>query len=424
MPNVRGELRHQGEQVVDDVSSDHHGGNYIALNWNDYWTMRFVSDFAQEVKLNDTLGGDKLDITAEPLSRVAMFYTGPINDWLGLWLELAYLGNNKYFVTAGPAEGEGTGLNQFAWDEYRVSATFRPSDNNLIGFSLGNEHPNTIAQWNFPLWAPDMWYTGQGGTGSAVERAALNAYALWNNRWWTHVAVDSGAINTNWEDGTNKYAALMYNLVPTQRNDVWVGAELYWGNDFIPIVHGTNSNLICADTDGDGSADCPTGIDDTNFNFTNSAGFTSGNIVDLGTTHEVDDFTSYKIRFDQTVADRGVHTWTASAVLHGMDQDFENGGGAERTILGGTLRYMYNRTYGFMVAVRDDLDYEYQASGGASTVNVKTPDKLLWQWRLLYYPSMNTATYFSFFPLDQYALNESNRGEDGYAIALGFDLMF
>ncbi|MDZ7749296.1 MAG: hypothetical protein U5K43_11090 [Halofilum sp. (in: g-proteobacteria)] len=72
----------------------------------------------------------------------------------------------------------------------------------------------------------------------------LNAYGLWANRWWTHVAMDSGAIDTSWEEGRNTYAALMYNLVPRQRNDVWVGAELYWGDDAIPIVQGAESGLL------------------------------------------------------------------------------------------------------------------------------------------------------------------------------------
>lgn len=416
-PNVRGELRAgEGGTVVDQPTSDHYGGNYLALNWNSYWSMRFISDIAR--------GSSNSDTSVDPLGRVAMFYTGPMTDWLGLWLEIAYLGNNAHFATGGPATGEKTGVNNFAWDEYRVSATFRPSPNNLYGFSIGNEHPNTIAQWNFPLYAPDMWYTGQGGVGKAIGRGVLNAYGLWANKWWTHLAVDSGAIDTSWEDGRNTYAALMYNLVPTQTNDVWVGAELYWGDDMIPIVHGTSTSTLCTDQDGDGSADCPSGVSDRNFSFTNSAGFTAGNISDIGTTHEVDDFASYKLRADQTVADWGVHTWTAAAVLHGMSQDFVNGGGADRTIIGGSVRYMYNRTYGFEVATRQDVEYEYQASGGGSTVDVETPDRFLYQTRLLYYPAMNVATYFSYSPVEGYALDEANRASGDSFWSLGFEINF
>ena len=67
------------------------------------------------------------------------------------------------------------------------------------------------------------------------------------------------------------------------------------------------------------------------------------------------DFNSYKLRVEHSVADRGPHSWILSAVLHGTKENHADGGKLERTILGGYVRYFFNRTYGFYATTWKDL---------------------------------------------------------------------
>src|SRR5689334_9411042 len=44
-PNsIRGKLRQTGFDAQGNDTPEY-GGNYLALNWNDFWSMRFISDF-------------------------------------------------------------------------------------------------------------------------------------------------------------------------------------------------------------------------------------------------------------------------------------------------------------------------------------------------------------------------------------------
>ena len=74
---------------------------------------RLVSELVQGGHANN---GTKNDTTSRPLARMAFFYTGPITDWLSLWTEIGYLGNNSVnSVTTGNTGP--TGLNFYAYDE-------------------------------------------------------------------------------------------------------------------------------------------------------------------------------------------------------------------------------------------------------------------------------------------------------------------
>jgi hypothetical protein len=113
-PTVRERLRHDSEMVEDNPQ---YGGDYLALNWDDFFAARLVSELVQGGKNND---GSKRDVTSRPAARMAFFYTGPITDWIGLWTEIGYLGNNAInSVTTGNTGP--TGLNFYAYDEYRLS---------------------------------------------------------------------------------------------------------------------------------------------------------------------------------------------------------------------------------------------------------------------------------------------------------------
>src|SRR3954453_6746436 len=127
-PVIREKLRSDGQTVEGELQ---YGGDYIALNWMDFFAARMISEFAQQSKSN----GVKSDVTSNPLARMALFYTGPVTDWLGLWTEIGYLGNNTLnSVTTGNTGP--TGLNFFAYDEYRLSTSRTVGENSFIGMSL------------------------------------------------------------------------------------------------------------------------------------------------------------------------------------------------------------------------------------------------------------------------------------------------
>lgn len=424
-PHVRERLRANGNDGdwEEGEDNEHYGGNYLALNWDEFFSARMLSTFYEDGKT--ATGGDR-DADSTMLDRMALFYTGAITDWLGLWTEIAYLGNNSLASVHSDNPGQQTGLNLFAFDEYRLSASFDLNNNSFWGISATNEHPHSLAQFNFPVVLPDMWYTGQGGSGSAFDRSTLSPYVLWNERWWVQYGLDSGATNGNWSNGVNHYASVFYNWSNRQQNDIWIGAELYTGRDTIAVTNlGPRASFICTGSvSGADDPDCPDGITDSEFSFRNALGYTAAVVVDMPVQEQVDDFMSYKLAFHQTVADLGVHTWTAGVVLHGMDQDFISGGNAERTILGGSFRYYWNRTYGFEVYARKDLTYDYTEGSGVSH-EIEVPS-LVYGMTALWTPAMNFNFHLTFRPTFAYAIDPAiaNARDDGYTYSIGIEYNF
>ena len=423
-PYVRERLRANGNDGDwgEDEDNERYGGHYLALNWDEFFSARLLSTFLEDGK---TATGMERDADSTMLSRMALFYTGAITDWLGLWTEIAYLGNNS-LASVNENAGQQTGINLFAFDEYRLSASFDIDNDSFWGISVTNEHPHSLAQFNFPVVSPDMWYTGQGGSGSAFDRSTISPYVLWNDRWWLQYGLDSGAFNGNWSNGVNHYGAVYYNWSNRQQNDIWVGVELYTGRDHAAITNpGPRASFICTGTvSGADDPDCPDGITDSQFSFRNSAGYTSANIVDIGVDEVVDEFTSYKLSFHQTVADMGPHTWTSSLVLHGMDQDYVSGADAQRTILGATMRYYWNRTYGIEVYGRKDLTYDYTNAAGTD-YEVEVPS-LVYGVTALWTPAMNFNFHLTYRPTFAYALDPAiaNARDDGYTYSIGIEFNF
>src|SRR5664279_2273807 len=235
-PIIREKLRVDGQAVDGELQ---YGGDYLALNWMDFFAARLVSEVVTGGK---SIAGVRSDVTSKPLARMALFYTGPITDWLGLWTEIAYLGNNDLdSVTAATSCGGGTcqgptGLNLFAYDEYRLSTSRTVGENSFIGMSLGNEPGDVVTQFVFPLAAYQYLSTGQGGSGTSMDMATLSLHALWDDRWWTQVAFTSGQNNLSWSNGWDQYYALAYDFFRQTDNDLWLSVEIMRGNDTSSIL--------------------------------------------------------------------------------------------------------------------------------------------------------------------------------------------
>lgn len=413
-PHIRDRLRHDGTLTEDKQ----YGGDYLALNFNDFFSARLVSDV---VRGGHNIDGSSQDTTSNPLGRMSLFYTGAITDWLGLWTEIGYLGNNTLrSVTAGE-EGP-TGLNYFGYDEYRLAAAFDlPSGglwgkNSFVGASFGNEHPNVVGQFNFPIVLPDVWYNGQGGTGASKNISAFSFHGFFNERLWLQAGLVSGGDNNNFSDGSNIYTNVALNFFGKTRNDLWLIAETYFGNDFESIMTPKKNSFICPGT-------CPPGISDSTLSIRNSVGFTSQTIVGAP-VETVDDFFSYKLSLQHAAADRGPHTWYAALMLHGMKEDFESGADVERTILGASLRYFWHRTYGFEVYYRDNLKYEYKTPLGQTRDTHTDAD---YAFTGYWNPAMNFSVHFTFNPRTHNTVFEDQRElflNDGDSWDVGFEYNF
>jgi hypothetical protein len=408
-PVVRDRLRHDGDTIEDQPQ---YGGDYLALNWNDFFAARLISEMAQGGKNNN---GTKQDWTSRPLARMAFFYTGPVTDWLGLWTEIGYLGNNSInSVTTGQTGP--TGLNFYAYDEYRLSTGMDLAPGTFIGMSMGNELPNVVTQWVFPAGLPDMWSNGQGGTGRAKEIMALSFHGLFADRFWAQVGFVSGMDNINWSDGSNIFTTFAYNMFRETRNDLWFALETYSGRDAVTQMTQVKNSFICPGT-------CPPGVSDSSLSITNQRGGTNGIILGAPVV-KVKDFKSYKLRVEHSVADRGPHSWVASAVYHWGKDNLDGGGEVERAIIGGYLRYFYKRTYGFYTTWWKDTKYNFTNAAGVRRGTYQKPNMSV---VLLWNPAMNFSTHLLFTPRTQNRVFDDQRelyqGE-GRAYSLGFEYNF
>jgi hypothetical protein len=408
-PNIREKMRNEGDTIED---LPQYGGEYLALNWNDFFAARLVTELVNGGKNN---AGQKQDVVSNPLSRMAFFYTGPITDWLGLWTEIGYLGNNALNSVTTGLQGP-TGLNFYAYDEYRLSAGFDLGPGTFFGMSFGNEHPDTVSQLNFPINYPDQWYYGQGGVGRSKNIANISFHGLVNDMFWLQLAFVTGAENNSWSNGSNQYAAFGYNHFRKTQNDLWFFAEYYGGQDFQSILTPTKNSYICPGT-------CPPGVTDSTLSITNTAGFTSQTVVGAP-LEQVKDFNSYKLRVEWSAADLGPHTFWAGIAYNPMKENFVSGGKVERNVYGGLVRYFFKRTYGVELFWWDNAKYTYTTSAG---LDRKVHTASNYGLQLYWVPAMNVSTNFVVRPHTQNAVfeDQTNLYQDkGSSYSLNIDFNF
>jgi len=406
VPYIREQLHADGD--TGNVNEhDKYGGDYLELNWTDFFSARLISEIARG---GENASGKSLDTRSSPINRMALFFTGAITDWLGVWTEIGYLGNNSLRSVTPGRQNEQTGVNFFAYDEYRINASWDFGKNSFFGFSMGNEHPNVGPQFQYPLPLPDLWSNGQGGVGRSMDMANLSAFLFYNDRWYFQVAGVTGADNTNWSDGNNYYANVSYDWFRKTRNDLWLIAEYYAGNDFPSIMTATKDSFLCP-------ANCPPGVTDQNFSISN----TPGDIIVNAPVERVQDFDSFRLSLEHSAADRGSHTWYAAATVLTMTQNFESGAKVEDTQMGAYLRYFYQRTYGLEVFVRDHLKYEYTTPAGLKRDTYTKPNYGI---TLLWYPAMNVDFWLSFSPRVQNIVFDDQRdlyNDKASSFVLGFE---
>ncbi len=376
-PIIREKLRSDGQTIDGETQ---YGGQYLSLNWTDFFAGRLISEFAQQSKSN----GVKSDVTSTPLARFAMFYTGPITDWLGLWTEIGYLGNNSLNSVTTANTGP-TGLNTFAFDEYRLSTSRTIGENSFIGLSLGNEPGDVVTQFVFPTGIPRFFSLGQGGTGKFLEMSTLSLHAFLDDRLWLQFAPNTGVTNNSMSNGWQQYYAVAYNMFRKTDNDLWLAAEFGKGNDNASILTPVKVSFICPTT-------CPAGVTDSSLSFTNTLG---GRQVAGAPLEKVKSFSTYAIRAEYDVADRGPHSWVAMIQASGTKQDYESGASAKRDVIGAYIRYFYKRTYGIQASYAKDTDYKYTSPTGIGSDFGKADTSNI---ALLWNPAMNVSFHLNYNP--------------------------
>ena len=409
VPYVRERLHAEGD-TGDDNEQEKYGGDYLALNWTDFFSARLISEFARG---GEDASGKSLDTKSSPINRMSLFFSGAITDWLGVWTEIGYLGNNSLRTVTDGRQNEQSGVNFFAYDEYRINASWDFGKNSFYGFSMGNEHPNVGGQFQYPLPLPDLWSNGQGGVGRSLDMANLSAFLFYDDRWYLQVAGVTGADNTNWSDGNNFYANVSYDWFRKTRNDLWLIAEYYAGNDFPSIMTRTKDSFLCPD-------DCPPGVSDQNLSISN----TPGDVIVNAPLERVRDFDSLRLSLEHSAADRGSHTWYAATTLMTMKQNFQSGAKVEDTQMGAYLRYFYQRTYGVEVFVRDHLKYEYTTPAGLKRDTYTKPNYGI---TLLWYPAMNVDFWLSLTPRAQNIVFKDQRAlynDKASSFVLGMEYNF
>jgi len=429
-PNsVRGKLRETGFDAQGNDTPEY-GGNYLALNWNDFWSVRFISTFLAG---GYTAGQGKNNTTSTAVSRIAMYFTGPITDWLGLWTEIGYLGNNSFTAQSGPGQGYPTNLNTFADDEYRLTASKDIGDNSFIAAAIGSEYPDAISEFVFPIFLITPWSYGQGGVGKEYSTTAFSFYGFFDNHYFAQFSPITGDYDNSWSNGHNNYVSLAYNGIPgtgdtynRESMDMWWELTGNWGNNVGSMVNPHKTSFICT------TNPCPAGISDSNnaLSFTNTQGSHIPTIADIAafdpttTGENPNSSNAWRFAWHNSVADMGNHSWFAGADIAAEHQSFPNGARATYEGIGGGIRYFYNRTYGFEVGVQHPIYYDYTSSTGTGSVAYSISAPNTWNLSLLWIPAMNINIALNYSPSSPAEIRGSDSPGRSYSYSFLIDYGF
>ncbi len=420
--SIQGELRQTGFDSKGEETPEY-GGNYLSLNWKDFLSARFVSSLVSD---GTGVNGEDRPTESTIGSRIALFFTGPITDWLGIWTEVGYIGNQALVSVSEPTTGNKTNKNYFAYDEIRLTASWMVGEDSFFGFVAGNESPDAHTEFVFPLYQLRPWGYGQGGVGNAFSTTTFTTYGFWKNRWLTQYSASTGDLDASWSDGHNDYFALGYNGLPgtgdrfrRHGNDLWLMAEYMTGENQGSQVNPFKTSLLCPTV-------CPPGVSDRNLSITNTLGYQGETIADLaqfnGTGIEmVEDFDALRLAVHSIVADWGPHSWYQSLAYIRNEQDYISGASSERSAIGYQIRYFYNRTYGASLYANKDFSYDYRDSAG---VNHEAYTHLNWGLGFLWAPAMNLNFLASYSPSHTTVLDRANYQDDGRSFSVTLDYLF
>jgi hypothetical protein len=338
-------------------------------------TFLSQSKGASQVVNGVTVPTTATGVTTRPYSNWAMFYNGAIGDHIGFW-------NETYFTARNNDVSNIYRLN--GMDEWDLRFVWNPGYDNIIGLATTTQAFSYLAGFGpARSGAAGQGAIQRGGTpGSAhTPYANIAAYALLKDRFLVVAGIQGGEDNYDLSGGAAYQLLLGAAISNSDYNQLWANVQVKAGNDAIPIVTNTSMDVNAVNWT---YSDAFTGVSATR-------GATSATRVSYMAA-DIGDFVRSTAEVEYSFVDRGPHSLWSSCGVAINRETYADGAGIKQQGLGCSVRYLYNRTFGFSKGISRYLKNEFTDKNGlVHPISQQKFDALgeLLSWTLRYKPAMN-----------------------------------
>ena len=380
-------------------------GKRLAIPLIPYLSFRYQTQFAAQSKAPaspDDPNPDASPISSNPTNRLSFFPAGALGDNFGLWVEL-------YLTPDGSATREWT-LGLFSFDEFDLRMV-KITDKNTLGLSFSNQSIREVSGFGpWPIIPSNLSRGGFGGW-SHPNRGNMFAYGFWGDRLLTVIGASPGDDNLLW-DKRNYQAQLAYALRNSDENELWFNIMTQFGNDAIPVV--SNTTPTAARTWA--YRDIVQGIAATR------SGVAANQKAYLSS--DIGDFTRIEPEIRYSFIDRGPHSMELAGRYVMARETYSDNSEASQNLIGGAVRYMFDRTWGGDLQVSRNLDFTLTDPNG---VEHAIEQGTSWTAYAKYQPAMNFILMLQFGNSNRGVLNSPGENEkvtNGWSWSLGADILF
>jgi hypothetical protein len=325
-------------------------GNRLVLGLQNIFSLRFRNNLlAQSKPASDAskAAPAKGPVTIQPGTSISWFYVGGIGEHIGMW-------NEFYFDTAGNVSADAAPFRINGFDEYDLKFVFNPGYDNIVGFAVTTQDLPSLSGFSPFNSGASANQLQRGGIGNAhAAYANIAAYTFIKDRLLLVGGVQPGETNYNFSDGMNYMANVAYAFGNTDHMQLWYAGWVKAGNDGLPIVSSIGLTSDRGITYGDGI----TGISALH---KDSKGVSLGAYLPSNTG----DFVRTKQELHYGFIDKGPHSLTTAFGYTWNRETYDDGAEIKQAGIGGTVRYMYDRTYGFQYAANTYLSNKFTDSHG------------------------------------------------------------
>jgi hypothetical protein len=372
------------------------GGRRLALTIIPMLSFRFGSSFLSQNKAPGAAEASPMQ--TRPQSNQAMFFTGAIGDYVGLWME-------TYFINA---TGRGAALYDVSPEEFDLKFV-KLAEGSTFGLSIGTQSVREISGFGpWPIQLTDyMNYGTSGNWHPGVGQVTVHAFL--RDRVILLAGVSPGADNPSW-DRLNYVGGLSFAPLNRDDNELWINFNWTVGNDALPIATnvaaGTDGNVIYSDR--------VQGISALRGGSGAPAAYLSSNLGDLA---------RFNIEAQYGFVDRGPHN-LQTQVRYSWNRDtYTDNGEMVHNGLGVALQYFYDRTYGINLMLNKPLKYEFTSPMGV--VYKVGPQDLNYSAYFTYRFAMNLAINLNLANTRRLVLqNVVPSVSNGWTWNLGADILF
>jgi hypothetical protein len=402
-------------------------GKRLAIGLSDYLSFRFGSTLLSQSKAPYDPNGtepNSSSLSTNPYSNAAIYFVGPIGDHIGMWNEFYFSTGGVNSSSAG-VPGQTNTFRVIGYDEYDVKYVWN-TENSILGVNLSTQSINqSLGFGPFPTGLTS--HSQRGGFAQAhPPYVNLSAYGFFADRFAIVVGLQPGEDNLDYscsdknangqrDDGNclNYQAMVGYALQNTDENELWVTAWAKVGNDAVPIVSNTS---LSADRSAWRFTDAITGISATRTNLpaAQRVAYTNQDVGDF--------FRSYYEIWWGTI-DRGPHSVAVTGRLNINNEEYADQSKVVDNAIGVGARYMYDRTYGFNLAIEKDTKYEFTDVTGKTH---DIPRSILLSTAFAYRPAMNFSINLTVgnSRATRLVADGADRYNNGWSWNLGLDYLF